>query len=80
METDAAGRVSAKIDTSGAVTRFEYDAQGNRKAAVDASGGRTVFEYDALNRLSNVKDAAGNVTGPRTTRRGTSSTRSGARR
>ena len=56
---DAEGRVTARTDRSGAVTRSEYDAVGQIAASIDAAGHRTGLSYDAFGNLTEIRYADG---------------------
>lgn len=50
-ERDAAGRVTAEIDGTGASSRFEFDARGLLTAVTDPAGLTTTYGYDIAGHL-----------------------------
>ena len=59
---DAAGRLVASTDPTGATTQYEYDADGHNTAIVDALGNRTEFAFDADGNKSMMRDPLGRET------------------
>ena len=56
---DEHGRLVAKTDSTGAVTRYAYDAQGNRAMVTDALGHRSAYRYNAHHQPTLFIDALG---------------------
>jgi RHS repeat-associated protein len=56
---DEHGRLVAKTDSAGAVTRYAYDAQGNRSLVIDALGHRSVYRYNDSHQPTLFVDALG---------------------
>lgn len=61
-QRDAAGRVTAEIDGTGAASRFEFDARGLLTAVTDPAGLTTTFGYDVAGRLFEQVTPGGRVT------------------
>lgn len=61
-EYNKLGQVTAEIDPSGHVTRFDYDLFGNVKSVTHPDGAREEKEYDLLGNLVKEIDANGYVT------------------
>lgn len=58
---DAAGRLTAAVDTTGDTTTYSYDAAGRLTAVTDPAGLRTVLTYSG-DRLAAVTDPSGRTT------------------
>lgn len=56
---DAAGRLTAVVDTSGNELSLAYDTDGNLTSVTDASGRAVSFGYDTAGRIVSAADALG---------------------
>jgi RHS repeat-associated protein len=58
---DALGRLTSKVDATGATTRFEYDVTNRISAMVLPSGRRYEYAYDALGNRTSITMPSGAV-------------------
>ncbi len=59
---DAAGDLTATVDTSGHTVRYTYDAAGRRASMTSATGAVTRYAYDAAGHVTAIDDPLGNST------------------